>query len=178
MPSDTDNPDLRQQIESHYPALLRVARHQLRNPDWASDAVSATVLAALERPPAFRDPSRVRGWLMGILRHKLVDEVRRHGHEQPLWCVGDASDIDTVPEAADTRTDPAERLQRLRLGQALVHAMDRVPHLQARAFELREWSGCDGDVICRELGIRPTHLRVLLHRARRGLQLQLRDWRP
>jgi hypothetical protein len=40
------------------PQLLRFARSQLRNDAWAEDAVSDTLLAALERPQAFAGAAR------------------------------------------------------------------------------------------------------------------------
>lgn len=181
MPYTETPPPLRQQIVAMYQPLMRAAQAQLRNPAWAEDAVSATLLAALERPPDFDEPARVRAWVFGVLRHKLVDELRRQGADQPLENVGDATDLDRLLECTDAgddpAADPAEQLHRARLGRALVDAMAGLPPLQARAFELREWAGWDSDSICRELGVHAPHLWVLLHRARRGLQRQLLGWR-
>jgi RNA polymerase sigma-70 factor (ECF subfamily) len=42
--------DLTALLETLRPQLLRYARLQLRNDAWAEDAVSETLLAALEKP--------------------------------------------------------------------------------------------------------------------------------
>ncbi|MEY8876201.1 MAG: sigma factor, partial [Leptothrix sp. (in: b-proteobacteria)] len=45
--------DFAGQIQALRPQLLRYAQSQLRNAAWAEDAVSETLLAALEKPHAF-----------------------------------------------------------------------------------------------------------------------------
>ncbi len=45
--------DFAANVEMLRPQLLRFARVQLRNEAWAEDAVSETLLAALENPQAF-----------------------------------------------------------------------------------------------------------------------------
>src|SRR5882672_12055339 len=73
--------DFARQVEELRPQLLRFARAQLRNDAWAEDAVSDTVLAALERPQSFSGGSQLKTWLVGILKHKLIDQLRRHTRE-------------------------------------------------------------------------------------------------
>ena len=41
------------QVAALRPMLMRVARKRLRNDTWAEDAVSETLVAALEKPGAF-----------------------------------------------------------------------------------------------------------------------------
>ncbi|MDB5868088.1 MAG: polymerase, sigma-24 subunit, subfamily, partial [Polaromonas sp.] len=56
----TDTGAFAQQIASHRDYLLRFARLQLRNPAWAKDTVSETVLAALAKPQAFEHRSQLK----------------------------------------------------------------------------------------------------------------------
>ena len=49
------------------PQLLRVARLQLRNDAWAEDAVSETLIAALEGRERFSGQSQLSTWVVGIL---------------------------------------------------------------------------------------------------------------
>ncbi len=63
------------------PMLVRMARQRLRNDAWAEDAVSETLVAALESPAAFAGRAKVQTWLVGILKHKVVDQIRRHTRE-------------------------------------------------------------------------------------------------
>jgi signal transduction histidine kinase len=54
--------------------LSRYARSTVRNEAMAEDAVSETLLAALEAPPDFDSPTRTSAWLFGVLKHKLVEQ--------------------------------------------------------------------------------------------------------
>ena len=70
-------PSIASQVGALRPQLLRFARTQLRNEAWAEDAVSETLLAAIEKPQSFAGQSQLKTWLVGILKHKVIDQLRR-----------------------------------------------------------------------------------------------------
>src|SRR5207244_3448735 len=72
--------DFARQIESHRGYLMRVAQLQLRDRDAAEDVVQDTLLAALSGS-GFSGKSSLRTWLTGILKHKIVDAIRRKQRE-------------------------------------------------------------------------------------------------
>ena len=74
-------PSFEQQIVDLHDYLFKFARLQLRNEAWAEDAVSETVVAALSKPHAFEHRSQLKSWLVGILKHKVIDTLRLHGRE-------------------------------------------------------------------------------------------------
>jgi RNA polymerase sigma-70 factor (TIGR02943 family) len=158
--------------------LLGFARVRLRNDAWAEDAVSETMLVALERPGAFLGASQVRSWLTGILKHKLVDQVRRHTRESNSGSgengVDPAESI--TPENGDWRAPPdawsdgpAAVQQRQFLG-ILDECHKCLPPLQRRAFIMRECMDLDTEEICRELNITPEYFFVVMHRVRARLR--------
>jgi RNA polymerase sigma factor (sigma-70 family) len=160
-----------QQLSASRAALLRAALHTLRNRDWAEDAVSDTLLAALERPPAFEEPARLRAWLFGILRHKIVDQWRLHLASNLVCTVGDARDLDQL--AAPTGAagnDPVQRTADSQFIVALAQLLTELPEAHARAFVQRECWGHDTAEICAELGVSAGNLWVMLHRARNRLR--------
>jgi RNA polymerase sigma factor (sigma-70 family) len=69
-------PDLAAQLDAHRGYLLRVARLQLRDEALAEDVVQDTLLAALSGK-GFAGKSSLKTWLTGILKHKIVDAIRR-----------------------------------------------------------------------------------------------------
>src|ERR1700712_180443 len=77
---------------------MRYAMLQLRNPDQAEDVVQETLLAALEGRARFAGGSSLKTWLTGILKHKILDAIRRKSREQPLITAGDddASTVDAM----------------------------------------------------------------------------------
>jgi RNA polymerase sigma-70 factor (ECF subfamily) len=69
-------PSFEQQVADLRNYLLQFARLQLRNDTWAEDAVSETLLAALSKPHTFGNRSQLKTWLVGILKHKVLDSIR------------------------------------------------------------------------------------------------------
>jgi len=169
--------ELAASLEALRPQLLKFALAQLRNAAWAEDAVSETMLAALEKPQAFAGRSQLRTWLIGILKHKLVDQIRRNCKE--LSTTGDeGEDIEEALFSADGRWretpqdwgDPEQSLRQVEFFKVLEACVERLPGQQGRLFMMREWLELDTDEICKLLTITPTNLWVMLHRARLRLR--------
>jgi RNA polymerase sigma-70 factor (ECF subfamily) len=167
------------QVEGLRPHLLRFARAQLRNDAWAEDAVSECLLAALERPQAFAGQSQLKTWLIGILKHKLVDQLRRNTREATVLVGEDGEDLfDELfqpdghwREAPRDWGDPDAACSQKQFFEVLQACCEHLPPTQARVFMMREWLELESDEICRELAISSANLWVMLHRAR----LRLRD---
>jgi RNA polymerase sigma-70 factor (ECF subfamily) len=119
--------------------LYRAARSRLRHADWAEEAVAETLLAALERRPEFDDPGRVRAWLFGILRHKVVDQLRLHMRTDT-----DGGELaeQALAETPAARSDPAQHACAAQFIADLSRALASLPRPQSRAFVLRESDGC------------------------------------
>ena len=62
-----DIASLARQLETLRPSLLRLAQLQLRNAAWAEDAVSETLLAALQGAQRYRGAAQLKTWVVGIL---------------------------------------------------------------------------------------------------------------
>ena len=78
---DAGSLELSQRLSAVRPRLLAFARLQLADQSYAEDLVQETLVAALESLPGFRGQSKFETWVFGILRHKLVDTIRRRGRE-------------------------------------------------------------------------------------------------
>ena len=170
--------DFAAQVGALRPQLLRFARSQLRNDAWAEDAVSDTLLAALEKPDAFGGASQLKTWLVGVLKHKVIDQLRRHTREATLLTPEDGDDLD---ESLFDRTghwsdqpqdwgSPEAACGQRQFFEVLEACCDHLPATQGRVFMMREWLELDTNEICKELQISPTNLWVLLHRARLRLR--------
>jgi RNA polymerase sigma-70 factor (ECF subfamily) len=171
--------DFARQVEALRPQLMRFARTQLRNDAWAEDAVSETLLAALEKPQSFAGGSQLKTWLVGILKHKVIDQLRKQSREVTLASEDDGQDLDELLFAADGHWreapkewgDPEHALRERQFFDVLEACVQHLPGVQGRVFMMREWLELETDEICKELSITSTNLWVMLHRAR----LRLRD---
>jgi len=170
--------DFATQVEALRPQLLRFARSQLRNDAWAEDAVSDTLLAALEKPQSFAGQSQLKTWLVGILKHKVVDQLRRHSREATVLTNDDGEDLDESlfqpdghwREAPQDWGNPEAACGQRQFFEVLEACMEHLPPTQGRVFMMREWLELETDEICKELTITATNLWVLLHRARLRLR--------
>lgn len=178
----TDTDDLTHQIGSHRDYLLRFARLQLRNETWAEDAVSETLLAALSKPQAFEQRAQLKTWLVGILKHKVIDTLRQQRREVSLCGNDDDAGADDLLDQALFKSDghfseqpanwgnPEQELGSRQFFAVLEACAGKLPASQGRLFLMREWLELSCDEICKELGLSPTNLYVQLHRARQRLR--------
>jgi RNA polymerase sigma-70 factor, ECF subfamily len=179
--------DVAEQVVALRPMLVRMAHQRLRNEAWAEDAVSETLVAALENLGAFAGRATVRTWLVGILKHKIVDQVRRHTRECQIETYEEEPDYGSLPDAAPGGPveahadwgDPQEHLSRRQFLAQFDQCLKALPPQQGRAFLLRNWMEEETDDICNELGVTANNLAVMLHRARNRLRSSLHpQWVP
>lgn len=171
-------------LEALRPALLRIARLHLRNDAWAEDAVSETLVAALENTNGFEARSKLKTWVVGILKHKIIDTFRARRREEPLADCDDDGGFEDALFKADGHfaefphewETPETQLSRIQFLEILEICIQELPAAQGRIFLMREWLELPTDEICNALTVTPTNAGVLLHRARLRLRecLQLR----
>jgi RNA polymerase sigma-70 factor (ECF subfamily) len=162
------------------PLLMKLARLQLRNEAWAEDVVSETMIAAIEQSKSFEARSKLRTWVIGILKHKIVDHLRRQMREVAIEAqieAGDIEDFDDLVRDDGRRVtpvqnwgDPEELLSRQQFFAVLQTCVDGLPVSLGRIFLLREWLEFDTAEICKELNITATNCHVMLFRARMRLR--------
>lgn len=172
---------LERQIAELRSYLMKFARLQLRNEAWAEDAVSEAVLAALSKPQSFAARSQLKTWLVGILKHKIIDIFRLQGREvtrsseqgdadtDPLEQMAFKQDGHFVEKPADWG-NPEQDLQSSQFFAVLEACTEKLPPVQGRLFLMREWLELSSEEICKELGLTPTNFYVQLHRARLRLR--------
>lgn len=172
---------LEDQLAQHRDYLLRFARLQLRNDAWAEDAVSETLLAAIAKPQSFANRSQLKTWLVGILKHKVVDILRQRKREVVLdgAAEGDGGEeLDALMFKADGHYaaqpadwgNPEQDLQSRQFFAVLEACAEKLPATMGRVFLMREWLELSSEEICKELQLTPTNLYVQLHRARLRLR--------
>lgn len=173
-PPVTDFPS---RVEAERAYLLRFARLQLRDAHAAEDAVQEALAAALAGEGGFDGRSNLRTWLTAILKHKIVDHVRRASREAAAGDAEDLSDLDPLfqpdghwVERPRDWSEPDRALETREFQAVLEDCLARLPERTARAFMMREHLGLEASEICQELGITPTHYWVLLYRARVALR--------
>lgn len=162
-------------VDRHGDSLYRYALLRLRSPDLAADVVQDTFLEALRARGSFAGRSSERTWLVGILRHKIVDHLRKAGRNvaggnrvsangvseslfngRGLWHIG----------PADWGSDPSREIETREFWDVFGRCLSKLPEGLADAFFLRELDDRSAEEVQQILGITPTNLWKRLHRAR------------
>src|SRR6266481_852390 len=138
-------------LDQHRGYLLRVARLQLRDESLAEDVVQDTLLAALSGS-GFAGKSSLKTWLTGILKHKIVDAIRRKQREPTVASAfGDIEselgieDFDALFNArGGWETQPADwgnpedALNQRQFLDMMDFCLEKLPPTTARVFMMRE----------------------------------------
>ncbi|MBF0569525.1 MAG: sigma-70 family RNA polymerase sigma factor [Candidatus Omnitrophica bacterium] len=167
-------------VDSHGDYLFRYALMRLRNKELAENMVQETFLAALTARHSFSGRSSERTWLTGILKHKMIDQFRKSFREKSVSEIqtDEEQTIDQFYDAMENpkgypkewMPEPESVLHSKEFWQTFRSCLGHLPERTASAFSMRELDDMATKDICKELGISPTNLWVILHRAR----LQLR----
>ena len=79
-------------VDQYGDYLYRFALSRIKDQAVAEDLVQETFLAALHGRKSFKGHSAVKTWLSAILKHKIVDYVRKKSRERTI------SETDTITE--------------------------------------------------------------------------------
>jgi RNA polymerase sigma-70 factor (ECF subfamily) len=172
-------------LSAHGDYLFNVAVGQVRDPLVAEDLVQETFLAAIKARERFSGRSSDRTWLVGILRHKIYDHLRRICRERPVRTDSTVERTDQeawddsvlwAHEVAAECLEPSRRMELAELRNALETALGKLPSRIAQVFQLYEVEEQPNREVCARLNISENNLWVMLHRARKQLQQELGDW--
>lgn len=171
-----------QWLEKHGNALYRFALARLRDPHKAEEVVQDTLVAALQAYARFDGGASVRTWLIGILKHKIMDQFRHEARTSPLEAPellsSENQDVDddlfdangSWRENVSDWGNPEDSLERSQLIGILQRCLDALPGRLGRLFMLREVMEESTETICQEMDISPTNVWTMLYRARLGLR--------
>ena len=167
-------------LAEHGDILYRFALGRVRDPQTAEDLVQDTFLAAMKGAKSFSGRSKERTWLVGILKHKIIDHFRKHKRtflsedlelrEQDPETFLDRKGNWTVGQSPWI-TQPETVLEMKEFWGHLNGCLEHLSEQQRKVYVLRELEELPADDICEELQRSPSNLWVTLHRAR----LQLKD---
>jgi len=175
-------------LDSHGDYLYRYALVRVRDAAIAEDLLQETLLNAIGSSQSFSGRSSERTWLVGIMKHKVIDYFRRTAKtaqlQSPALRPDDEADWfetsgpwqghwreDQAP--LSWPLDAAQCLESQEFWETFDHCLSQLPQQMSIAFTLREIDGLSSTEICEILNITPNNLWVLLHRGRTNLRILL-----
>ena len=167
--------------------LFRYALSRLRDVESAEEVVQETFVAALRSRDQYSGTGTEKAWLIGILKRKVVDFVRKRNRAASAHSGDVEEDLSEAlfDNKGKWRVDPRifgdspeSAMESQEFLAAFRSCLSHLPPRQADAFTSREIDGKKSDEICKELAVSASNLWVLLHRARLALSRCLQsNWR-
>ena len=175
-------------LDCHGDYLYRYALVRVREAALAEDLLQETLLAAIGSYHGHAGRSSERTWLVGIMKHKVIDYFRRAARNAQFQLTPQDDDrIECFEESGPWRGHwredhapvswPTHDLESREFWATFEHCLSQLSHQMAIAFTLREIDGLTSTEICEILSISPNNLWVLLHRGRNKLRELLQvEW--
>ena len=166
-------------VDQYGDSLYRFALARIKDPSVAEGVVQETFLSAVHGRKSFKGHSAVKTWLSAILKHKIVDYLRKKSREQLI------NDTDTITESIDGffhkngnwkirpekwNLDPSKIYEQREFIDTFFKCLAELPARLSKVFMLREMEGHSTKEICNALQVSSTNSWVMIYRARMFLR--------
>ena len=187
----TTSPEIKPSLDptdwlgEHGDYLYRYALVRVRDTAAAEDLLQETLLAAIGSYQAHEGRSSERTWLIGIMKHKVVDYFRRLARTPEFQMSSEegSKDLDWFQSEGAWRghwredqapvswpVDAVKLLESREFWETFDRCLARLSPQMAIAFTLREIDGLSSEEICEILDVTQNNLWVILHRGRAKLR--------
>lgn len=180
-------------VERYGPSMLRVAMLFVRTRAVAEEVVQDTWVGVLNGIGRFEGRSSFKTWLFRILTNTAKTRGERESRTTPVSFLSDA---DLEPGAPSVDPDrflpegerwagwwasppmrfdeqPESRLLSSETLAVVRAAVEQLPEAQKAVIAMRDIAGFSSEEVCASLGISEGNQRVLLHRARTKVRVEL-----
>ena len=166
-------------VDEYGDYLFRCALRYVQDRSLAEDLVQETFLAALRAYANFSGRSSPKTWMVGILKHKVMDYFRSTTRFTQLN--DDTEDDEAVlgqgAGSGGSHYDPGLKAEQKAFWEFLEKGLSVLNPRTADAFVLREVEQFSSQDVCEKLKISEANLWVMLHRAKKQLRKHFRsDW--
>ncbi|GAB6140389.1 sigma-70 family RNA polymerase sigma factor [Methylosoma difficile] len=163
-------------LDEHGDAMYRFALNRLHSEELAEDMVQETLLAAWQAFDKFTGQSSERTWLIGIMKHKIIDHYRKNYRESDS--LDEFADDDALmAHAFDDHGHwkikliswgtPDSAFSDNQFWQVFHRCLARLPKAMSDLFMLRAVDGLAAEECCKLLAMETTNqLNVALSRTR------------
>lgn len=164
-------------VDQYADYLFNYAITRVSDAEVAKDLVQETFFAGLKSAENYKGNAAERTWLIAILKRKVIDHYRKtnskkgraevrmnyssHNDSEGDWIEEQVADPISVLEN--------DTIENEELGLAIQDCISKLPKKQSLVFSMKTIQGMGTEDICKELGINPSNLWVMIHRARTAL---------
>ncbi|WP_222984934.1 sigma-70 family RNA polymerase sigma factor [Flagellimonas meishanensis] len=164
-------------VDHYADYLFNYAVARVSDAEIAKDLVQETFIAGLNSAKNYKGDAAERTWLIAILKRKVIDHYRKinskKGKAEVRINYSDNTDSEgdwLEEQVADPFSQDGDNiLENEELGLAIQECISKLPKKQSQVFMMKTVQGMATEDICNELGINPSNLWVMIHRARTAL---------
>ena len=164
-------------VDKYADYLFNYAVSRVSDSEIAKDLVQETFFAGLKSAKNYKGTAAERTWLIAILKRKVIDHYRKINSKKGKAEVrmNYSSQNDTDGDWLEEQVaDPLsilenDEIENEELGLAIQECISKLPKKQSLVFTMKTIQGMSTEDICKELGINPSNLWVMIHRSRTAL---------
>ncbi len=164
-------------VDQYADYLFNYAVARVSDAEIAKDLVQETFYAGLNSAKNYKGDAAERTWLIAILKRKVIDYYRKINSKKGKaevrvnYSAGSEAEGDWLEEqvADPFSKDGDSSIENEELGLAIQECISKLPKKQSLVFKMKTIQGMSTEDICNELGINPSNLWVMIHRARTAL---------
>lgn len=172
-------------VDQYADYLFNYAVSRVSDAELAKDLVQETFFAGLKSAKNYKGTAAERTWLIAILKRKVIDHYRKINSKKGKaevrmnYSTQNDTDGDWLEEQV---ADPLsilenDEIENEELGLAIHECISKLPKKQSLVFTMKTIQGMSTEDICKELGINPSNLWVMIHRSRTALMSCLnKNW--
>ncbi len=149
--------------------VRKILRDEVRCPHAQSDIHQSVFERAFSKLATLENGEAFRPWIAQIARRTIIDHYRAHARVVET----DFADM-TGRDFASSDPSPGQWVEMYGLARQVGAALQVMNPRDAQALALSASQSLSCDEIALRLGIKGTHARVVIHRARKRLRAELR----
>lgn len=171
-------PSFEREVLSHLDAMYGVAMRMTKDPSAAEDLVHDAIVKAVKARDQFKSGTNMKAWLLRIQTNTFINSHRRTGLERDVLEGPDAGPLaDRWISAATMRQmrDPEAQLLAPLVEAEVRQALEELPEHFRMCIVLSDVEGLSYKEIAEVMECPVGTVMSRLHRARKMLQIRLRD---
>jgi RNA polymerase sigma-70 factor (TIGR02943 family) len=156
--------------------LYNFAISRIYDPEVCEDLVQDTFLSAVKGKDGFLGKSTEKTWLTAILKRKVIDYYRKNSRNKEVKMLDrdDTFQVEGImaghwnegQEPMEWSYDEPSLLENSEFFGTLRGCLSKLPPRWAAVFSMKEMDEMETEDVCKELGITPSNLWVMMHRAK------------
>lgn len=168
-----DRDEFRRLVDSHAPALFRLAFRMTGNVPDAEDMVQETFLKAWKQIGKFDGRASFSTWLYRICANCSLDHLRLAKRKQDLYRSDEDDAADPFAQVACEKPTPERLAQSSEITARLLPALNELSEMERAAFVMRHYDGVGIEEISVALGVHPGAAKHSVFRAVQKLRRAL-----